>query len=78
MTSNSFTMLTKAPNSSFLFIQTANGTKMIVTHIGDIKTPHLSLPNTQLVPNLTFNPISIGQLCELGLIVAFSSFGCQV
>ncbi|XP_010270824.1 PREDICTED: uncharacterized protein LOC104607033 [Nelumbo nucifera] len=45
---------------------------------GTISTPRLSLPNTFLVPQLSLNLISVGQLCELGLEIHFSSRGRTV
>lgn len=39
---------------------------------------NLRLPNTYLVPKLNFNLISIGQLCDLGYEITFSSSGCRV
>jgi len=51
---------------------------MNITHMGTINTPSLNLPHTYCVPNLTFNLVSVGQLCDLGLTVSFSSNGCQV
>lgn len=51
---------------------------MNITHIGDAKTSCLHLPDTYLVPKLTYNLISVGQLCDLGLTILFSPSGCQV
>jgi hypothetical protein len=59
-------------------IHTADGSQMPVTHIGHVSTSHISLPETYLIPALTLNLISVGQLCELGLTITFSSSGCQV
>ncbi|KAF7137487.1 hypothetical protein RHSIM_Rhsim07G0087400 [Rhododendron simsii] len=56
-------------------IHTADGLHMPVTHIGHASTSHISLPDTYLIPALTLNLISVGQLCELGLTMIFSSSG---
>ncbi|XP_010263725.1 PREDICTED: uncharacterized protein LOC104601921 [Nelumbo nucifera] len=45
---------------------------------GTVSTSCLSLPNTFLVPQLSLNLISVGQLCELGFEIHFSSRGCTV
>ena len=65
-------------STSLPLIHTANNTPMSITHVGHASTSHLSLPETYCVPSLAFNLISVGQLCDLGLNVLFSSSGCQV
>ncbi|KAI4328693.1 hypothetical protein L6164_021028 [Bauhinia variegata] len=69
---------TRTPISSLPPIHTANGIKMSITHVGDATTYNLYLPYTYFVPNLALNLISVGQLCDLGLNILFSSYGCQV
>ena len=59
-------------------VHTADNSKLSVSHIGDVSTASLSLSDTFLVPKLTLNMISIGQLCELGYRVNFSKHGCIV
>uniref|UniRef100_A0A2N9J0X6 Integrase catalytic domain-containing protein n=1 Tax=Fagus sylvatica TaxID=28930 RepID=A0A2N9J0X6_FAGSY len=59
-------------------IQTANGSYISANHTGSVSTPTLSLSDTYLIPNLTLNLISIGQLCELGYDLWFGSSGCRV
>ena len=51
---------------------------MLVNHIGYVFVSNLSLSNTFLIPKLTLNLLSVGQLCELGLNVIFTSSGCRV
>ncbi|KAG5526084.1 hypothetical protein RHGRI_032397 [Rhododendron griersonianum] len=51
---------------------------MHVSHVGHVSTTNVSLPDSYLIPALTLNLISVGQLCELGLTVLFSPSGCQV
>jgi hypothetical protein len=51
---------------------------MPVTHKGSISLSNLSLPYTYLIPKLSFNLISVGQLCDLGYELTFSSSGCRV
>ena len=57
---------------------TADGTPMSLASVGSIVTPHLSLPNVYLIPNLKLNLASIGQLCDPGdyLVIFSSSFCC--
>ena len=49
---------------------------MQVQSIGTAHTPKLNLPETFLVPKLSLNLISVGQLCELGVNLSFLSHGC--
>ncbi|KAL0540368.1 hypothetical protein IC582_024605 [Cucumis melo] len=78
MTSNYSLMNTPSPAKSLPPIYAADGNCMNITHIGTVNTPSMNLPHTYCVPNLTFNLVSVGQLCDLGLTVSFSSNGCQV
>jgi hypothetical protein len=59
-------------------IYTANGSHLNVSHIGSISTHQLSMSDTYLMPNLSLNLLSVGQLCELGLELHFSKRGCDV
>ena len=78
MTSDFSLMTSSSPAKSLPPIYAADGNCMNISHIGTIDTPSLSLSHTYCVPNLTFNLVSVGQLCELGLTVSFSLNGCQV
>ncbi|KAL4032258.1 hypothetical protein IC575_005326 [Cucumis melo] len=78
MTSNYSLMNTPSSVKFLPPIYAADGNCMNITHIGTINTPSLNLPHTYCVPNLTFNLVSVGQLCDLGLTVSFSPNGCQV
>jgi hypothetical protein len=53
----SFTFM--SPSSSIPVI-TVDGTLMPLAGVGSIITPHLSLPNIYLIPNLKLNLASIG------------------
>ena len=66
------------PTSHAPLIQTTNGSHLAPSHTGSVSTSTLSLSNTYLIPNLTLNLISVGQLCELGFDLWFGSFGCRV
>ncbi|GKV13932.1 hypothetical protein SLEP1_g24891 [Rubroshorea leprosula] len=65
-------------NNSFHDIYSANGSPMNVSHIGNVSTKSLTLPNALLVPKLSYNLLSVGQLCDIGLEVTFSAHGCRV
>ncbi|GKV14898.1 hypothetical protein SLEP1_g25701 [Rubroshorea leprosula] len=64
-----------SPNNSFPDIYSADGSPMNVSHVGNVSTKSLTLPNALLVPKLSYNLLSVGQLCDLGLEVTFSAHG---
>jgi len=68
----SLTLLLPSPSS----IHTPDGSNMNVSYKGSISSSDLSLPDTFVIPTLNFNLISVGQLCDLGYDVIFSSRGC--
>jgi hypothetical protein len=59
-------------------IYTADSSHISVSHIGTNSSPNLTIPDTYLVPKLSLNILSIGQLCELGLDLHFSNRGIDV
>ncbi|KAL0539908.1 hypothetical protein IC582_024129 [Cucumis melo] len=78
MTSDISLLSSHIPVQSLPPIHSADGNSMSISHIGTVNTPTIKLSNTYHVPNLTFNLASVGQLCDLGLTIIFSSHGCQV
>ena len=72
----SFTTSAPLPHSSL--IHTVDGSTMYVKNIGIISTPSLSLPKVFHMPELSFNLISVGQLCELGYRLIFDFSGVHV
>jgi hypothetical protein len=73
--SSSFTSVSPL---SFIVI-TADGTPMPLAGVGSVVTPHLSLPNVYLIPQLKLNLASVGQICDSGdYLVMFSSSFCCV
>jgi len=69
--SSSFTSV--SPSSS-IPVMTADGTPMPLAGVGSVVTPHLSLPNVYLIPNLKLNLASVGQICDsYDYLVMFSS-----
>ena len=79
ITSNDSTLFSfiSSPHSAPIVHTTDNST-LKVHNIGHISTPSVSVPDTLYVPKLFFNLISVGQLCELGTNISFSSCGCVV
>ena len=58
-------------------ITTASGSTLKVTHVGNVDTSTLYIPDIYLVPHLALNLNSVGQLCDLGLDLHFSKqYGC--
>jgi len=51
---------------------------MVLSHTGSISLPHLSVDDTYLVPKISLNLLSVGQLCELGLELKSSNKGVDV
>uniref|UniRef100_A0A2N9EDP9 Integrase catalytic domain-containing protein n=1 Tax=Fagus sylvatica TaxID=28930 RepID=A0A2N9EDP9_FAGSY len=68
----------KTPLAHSPIIYTADNSHMSVSHICTISSPDLTIPDTYLVPKLSLNLLSVGQLCELGLDLHFSNHGVDV
>jgi len=73
--SSSFTSIFPSPS---IPVMTADDTLMPLAGVGSVVTPHLSLPNVYLIPNLKLNLTSLGQICDSGdyLVIFSSSFYC--
>ena len=57
---------------------TVDNTPML-TNVGYVATPHLSLPNIYFIPKLKLNLAYIGQIYDSGdYLVMFSSFFCCI
>jgi hypothetical protein len=78
MTSNPTLFSHKSTLSPNPAIYTANGFRLHVSHTGSISLPNQSVDNAYLVPQLSLNLLSVGQLCELGLELTFSNRGVDV
>ena len=78
MTSDSHCLANLTLSSSPPMIYTADVSPLHVKEIGTVMTSTLSIPDTYLVPKLSLNLLSMGQLCKLGLEVKFNSLGCDV
>jgi hypothetical protein len=60
-------------------VMTVDGTSMPLASVGSVVTPHLSLPNIYLIPQLKLNLASVGQICDSGdYLVMFSDSFCCV
>ena len=68
----------KAPLEHPITIYTTDGAPMPVSHKGTITSPCLSLSDTFHIPKLSFNLLSVGQLCELGINLLFTNHGVDV
>ena len=64
--------------SSVHLIHTANGSLRTTTHTGTIITPDLTIDHAYLIPALSHNLLSVGQLCELGLHLYFFNSSCFI
>jgi len=73
--SSSFTSVSPSPS---IPVMTTDGTHMPLIGAGSVVTPHLSLSNVYLIPNLKLNLASVGQLYYSGdyLVIFSSSFCC--
>ena len=78
MTSYSSLFSIKSLLSNAPTIIIADGSTMNVSHIGSILTSNLSVSQTFLVPKLSLDLPSVGQLCDLGLDLYFSRIGCVI
>lgn len=59
-------------------IHTIVGSLMPLIYKGSNSFSNLSLTETYLIPKLRINLIYVGQLCNLGYQLTFSSSGCRV
>jgi hypothetical protein len=59
-------------------IHTVDGSSMTVQTVGTVHIPSLSVIDVFHVPKLSFNLLSVGQLCELGYRLVFDSSGVYV
>jgi len=74
-----FSSFTSVSPLSSIPVITADGTPMPLAGVGFVVTPHLSLSNVYLIPQLKLNLASIGQICDSGdYLVMFSGSFCCV
>lgn len=78
MTFDSTIFSSNSSSANTHVLHTADGSHMHVSHVKSVVTTNATLFDTYLIPTLTLNLISVGQLCDLGLTITFSRTGCQV
>jgi hypothetical protein len=78
MTPYASSFTTSTPPSHTSLIHTADGSSMTVQTIGTAHTPSLSVSDVFHVLKLSFNLLSVGQLCELGYRLVFDSSSVYV
>ena len=76
MTSDEFKFSDNAPLEYPITIYTTDGTPIPVSHKGIFSSPCLSLSDTFHISKLSLNLLYVGQLCELGIDLLFSWYGC--
>jgi hypothetical protein len=59
-------------------VQIADGSSCTVTHQGNLATSQFTVSGVSLVPKLSMNLISIGQLTDMHCIVVFDDTSCFV
>jgi hypothetical protein len=77
MSSDRESFLSLNPTSSITF-KIGDGTLTSSTEVVSISTSNFSLSNVYYSPNLTWNLVSVCQLCDSGYSVMFSSTHCYV
>jgi hypothetical protein len=78
MTPHPTSSTTYVPSPHSSLIRTADGSIMTVKNIGTINTHSLFVPEVFHVPELSFNLLFVGQLCELGYKLVFDFSGVHV
>jgi len=59
-------------------VQTADGTFCSVTHHGSLSSSKFSVPKISLVPQMSMNLMSVGQLADMNYFIAFDATFCYV
>jgi len=59
-------------------IQTADGSTCTVTHHGNLATSQFTVSNVSIVPQLSMNLMSVGQLTDMNCFVGFDDTSCFV
>jgi hypothetical protein len=77
MSPDSLSFTSVSPLSS-IPVMTADGTHMPLAGVGSVVTPHMSLPNVYLIPQLKLNLVFVSQICDFGdyLVMFSGSFCC--
>ena len=59
-------------------VQTADGTSYSVTHQGSLSSSKFSVPKISLVPRMSMNLMSVGQLADMNYFIIFYAISCYV
>jgi len=78
MTSNSSHLDSCQPLSHNRCVQTADGNFCSVTHQGNLVTSNFDVSGVSLVPKLSMNLISVGQLADLNCVIGFDDTSCFI
>jgi len=78
MTSDKSQLVLCQPIPNCQHIQTADGSTCTVTHHGNLATSQLTVSNVSIVPQLSMNLMSVGQLTDMNCFVGFDDTSCFV
>ncbi|OEL34059.1 hypothetical protein BAE44_0004923, partial [Dichanthelium oligosanthes] len=78
MTSNSSRLDSCQPITNTCCVQTADGNLCTVTHQGNLITSQFAVSDVALVPKLSMNLISIGQLADLNCVIGYDDTSCFI
>jgi len=59
-------------------VQTTDDTSCSITHQGSLSTAHFTVPNVSLVPQLSMNLLSVGQITDQNCFIGFDDSSCFV
>jgi len=59
-------------------VQTTDDTSCSITHQGSLSTAHFTVPNVSLVPQLSMNLLSVGQITYQNCFIGFDDSSCFV
>ena len=59
-------------------VKQADGSPLLITHHGTLSTSRFYVPDVALIPHLSMNLMSVGQLASLKCFVGFDEFYCYV
>lgn len=72
---NSFKSINSLPCVS---VMTTDGIPLPLAVVGSVCKPNLFLSDVYRIPNFSLNLISVGQLCDLGSSISFTSSSCSM
>jgi hypothetical protein len=66
------------PITDGVSIQTADGTSCSITHRGSLYSKNFSVPDVSLVPQLSMNLLSVGQIADHNCFIGFDDSSCFI